>query len=128
MSAAVRRFSRSVLDALRAAKILGLRAGVRPHRFTAVWVVTVGDRAFVRSWNDKPDGWRRAFLVEPRGVMQLPSGRELRIRARSTRGIRLLDAIDRAYAEKYPTPGSRQYVRGLRTPRRRATTLELLPG
>lgn len=127
MTAVARRFSRPVLAALRAAKILGVRAGTRPHRFVAVWVVTVGDRAFVRSWNDKLDGWRRVFLDDPRGVMQLPSGREVRIRARSTRGVRLLDAIDRAYAEEYPTPGSRQWVRGLRTPRRRATTLELLP-
>ena len=35
--------------------------------------------------------------------------------------------IDAAYAEKYPTPGSRKWVRGFRTPRRRATTLELVP-
>ena len=125
--AAARHFSRPVLEALRAAKILGLRAGRRPQRFTAVWVVTVGDRAFVRPWNDRPDGWRRVFLDEPRGVMRLASGREVRIRARPSRGVRLLDAIDGAYTEKYHTPGSRQWVRGLRTPRRRATTLELLP-
>jgi hypothetical protein len=37
------------------------------------------------------------------------------------------DAIERAYAEKYPTPGAARYVRGFRTLRRRDTTLEFLP-
>jgi len=31
------------------------------------------------------------------------------------------------YAEKYATPGSVKYVRGFKTPRRRATTLEFVP-
>ena len=36
-------------------------------------------------------------------------------------------AIERAYAEKYPTPGSRRYVRGFRTKRRREATMEFVP-
>jgi hypothetical protein len=114
------------VSALEAAKIIGLRAGAGGHRFVGVWVVVVGDRVFVRPWNDKPTGWRRAFLDDPVGVLQVGE-REVRIRVRSARGERLWDRIDEAYAVKYPTPGSRAYVRGFRTPRRRATTLELLP-
>jgi hypothetical protein len=37
------------------------------------------------------------------------------------------DAVERAYAEKYPTPGSTKYVRGFRTRRRRDTTIEFVP-
>ena len=116
-------FSRLVLATLDAAKILGVRAG-REHRFTGVWVVVVGGRVFVRSWNDKPTGWYRAFLEEPLGVIQAPGGREIRVRARKVRGERLLDAIDDAYAAKYDTPASLKWVRGFAQPRRRATTLE----
>jgi hypothetical protein len=112
--------------ALDAAKIIGLRAGLEPHRFLGVWVVVVDSRAFVRSWNDKPQGWYRAFLAEPRGVLQV-GDRELPIRMVRSRGERLMDAIDAAYAAKYPTPGSRQYVRGFKLARRRATTLEIKP-
>lgn len=120
------RFSKPVIAALHATKILGVRAGRGSHRFVAVWVVVVKDRAFVRPWNDKPDGWYRAFLLEPRGMIQV-GNREIRVQAKRTRGERLWDAVDAAYAEKYPTPGSRGYVRGFALARRRRTTTELVP-
>lgn len=121
-----RHFPKTVLAALRTAKIIGLRAGSQPHRFTGVWFVVVQDRLFVRTWNNKPNGWYQAFRKEPRGRLQVAE-RELPVVARKARGERLLDAIDQAYGEKYPTPGSRQYVQGFAQPKRRATTLELLP-
>ena len=120
------RFSSDILAALHASKILGLRAGAQPHRFIGVWVVVVNERVFVRSWSNKPHGWYRTFLEEPHGMIQI-AGREIRVRARKTRGERLMDAIDLAYREKYPTPGSRKYVEGFARARRRATTTELVP-
>jgi hypothetical protein len=120
------RFSDDILATIHQSKIIGLRAGTRPHRFIGVWVVVVNKRVFVRSWNDKPQGWHRVFLQEPHGAIQI-AGREIRVRARKTRGERLMDAIDLAYREKYPTPGSRKYVAGFARARRRATTTELAP-
>ena len=119
-----RRFSRAALSAIHDSKILGIRSGA--HRFIGVWAVVVKGRVFVRSWSDKPHGWHRAFLAEPRGAIQIP-GREIRVRARKTRGERLIDAVDLAYGKKYTTPASRKYVRGFATARRRATTMELVP-
>ena len=123
---AKQRFSNDILTALHASKVIGLRAGAQPHRFVGVWVVVVNERVFVRSWNNKPHGWYRAFLEEPHGMIQI-AGREIRVRARKTRGERLMDAIDLAYREKYPTPGSRKFVEGFARARRRATTTELVP-
>ncbi len=120
------RFSKGILAALRASKILGLRAGTQPHRFIGVWVVVVNERVFVRSWNNKPEGWYRAFLKEPHGVIQIAE-REIRVRARKTRSERLKDAVSRAYLEKYNTPGSIKYARGLGRAKSRATTTELVP-
>jgi hypothetical protein len=122
-----RRFSKSVLATIATSKILGIRAGVDGHRFIAIWVVVVNGRAFVRSWNDKPAGWFRAFLAEPRGAIQISTGREIPIRARKARGERLMEAIEAAYGEKYNTPASRKWVVGFRRPKRRATTTELVP-
>jgi hypothetical protein len=122
---AARRFSEATLEELARAKILGVRAGVE-HRYTGVWVVVIQGRAFVRPWNDKPTGWYRAFLVEPRGSIRL-AGREVAVRARPLRGERLRDGVTRAYAEKYDTKGSEKWVRGFAEPRRAATTLELVP-
>jgi hypothetical protein len=122
-----RGFSKSILTAVRENKYVRIRAG-GDHRFTAVWVVVLVDRVFIRSWNDHPRGWFRAFAREPRGMMALTSGREIPIRARPVRGERLKAAVDRAYAEKYVTPGALKYVRGFaRSERRRATTTELAP-
>jgi hypothetical protein len=106
--------------------MMGIRAGMDSHRFVGIWVVVVRDRAFVRSWNDKPEGWFRVFLEEPRGAIMVGE-REVRIRSKKVRGERLLEEIDLAYAEKYNTPGSRKYVTGLAEDWRRATTLELVP-
>ena len=91
-----------------------------------VWVVVVEGRVFVRSWNDKARGWRRVFLEERRGAIQV-LGREISVRARRTTAERLMDAIDLAYAEKYHTAASRKWVRGLARPLRRMTTTELMP-
>jgi hypothetical protein len=121
----VRRFSKAILGEFASAKILGVRAGTE-HRYTGVWVVVAEGRAFVRSWNDKPTGWYRAFRAEPVGSVQL-AGRELAVRARQTRGERLRQAVTRAFAEKYDTPASEKWVRGFAEPHRAATTLELVP-
>lgn len=91
-------------------------------------MVVVNGRVFVRSWNDKSTGWFRAFEAEPRGAIQIATGREIRVRARKARGERLMKAIEAAYGEKYNTPASRKWVVGFRRLRRRATTTELVPG
>lgn len=122
---AARRFSGPALEELARAKILGVRAGTE-HRYTGVWVVVVEGRVFVRSWNDKPTDWYRAFQAQPLGSIQL-AGREIAIRARRLRGERLRDAVTRAYAGKYDTKASEKWVRGFAEPHRSATTLELLP-
>jgi hypothetical protein len=121
-----REFSKPALAALHAAKIIGVRAGTE-HRFTGTWVVVVKGRVFVRSWNDKTSGWHRAFIEEPLGAIQVPNGREIRVRAKTVRGENLLDAIDEAYGEKYNTPASRKWVHGFAQPRRRGTTTEFVP-
>jgi hypothetical protein len=121
-----RGFSESTLASLRDGKILGLRAGTSPHRFIGIWVVVVEDRVFVRSWSLKARGWYRTFREEPRGTITV-DGQEIAVRARFPKGKRLLDAISRAYLEKYHTPGSVKYARDLGGAKSRATTTELVP-
>lgn len=114
-----------LVEAVRAAKILGVRAGTE-HRYTGVWVVVVDDRVFVRSWNDKPTGWFRAFKKEPNGTIQ--AGKlEIPVRGKPVRSARLRDAVTLALAEKYNTKGSQKWVEGFREPKRVLTTLEFVP-
>jgi len=122
-----RRFPRPVVAAIDENRILGIRAGARSdHRFIGIWAVVVDGRVFARSWTQKPGGWYRTLLEDPLGTIQAGE-RQVRIRAVPTRGERIRDAVERAYAKKYPTPGSVRYVRGFRTQRRRETTMEFVP-
>ena len=118
---------RSVVAAIDRSKIIGIRAGARSdHRFIGIWAVVVEGRVYARSWTRTPDGWYCTFLEDPLGTLQVGT-RSVRIRAVRPRGSRITAAVERAYAEKYSTPGSVKYVRGFRTARRRETTLEFLP-
>ncbi|HEX5759614.1 MAG TPA: DUF2255 family protein [Thermoanaerobaculia bacterium] len=115
-----------MLAAIRDGKILGIRAGVEPHRFIGIWAVVVERRVFVRSWSLKPRSWWRTFQEDPRGAVNV-DGREIPVRAVRTRSERLKDAVSRAYLEKYDTKGSIQYARDMGRAKSRATTTELVP-
>jgi hypothetical protein len=121
-----RRFSEAILAAIRDGKILGIRAGTKPHRIIGIWAVVVEGRVFVRSYTLKPRSWYRTFLEEPRGVIEV-NGRQLKVRAVFTRSERLKAAVDDAYAQKFPTPGSKHFVEGFKEKKRRDTTTELVP-
>lgn len=119
-----RGLSRPVVAAIDASKILGVRAGAEStHRFIGIWAVVIDGRVYGRSWSLKPGGWYRTLLEDPRGAMKVGE-REIPIRAAVVRSERLRDAVEAAYAAKYQTPGSRTFVRGFRTKRRRAATME----
>src|SRR4030081_2568287 len=97
------KFTKEIVAAIRDGKILGIRAGRKPHRVIGIWAVVVEGRVFVRSWSLKPRSWYRTFLEEPRGAIQI-ADREIAVRAVRTRSERLKDAVDRAYLGKYNTP------------------------
>lgn len=118
-------FAGDIVETLRKAKILGVRSGTT-HRYTGVWVVVVDDRVFVRSWNDKENGWFRAFKKEPMGTIQA-GDLEIPVRAKPVRSARARDAVTAAYGEKYPTKGSKKWVDGFAEPERAVNTLEFVP-
>ncbi len=126
MTTVKKRFPADVVAAIRDGNVLGIRAGRRPHRIIGIWAVVVEGRVFVRSWSLKPRSWYRTFLEEPRGVIEV-SGREIPVRAVRTRSERLKDTIDRAYLEKYHTPGALKFARDLGRAKSRGTTTELVP-
>jgi hypothetical protein len=121
------RFPRSIVSAIDAAKIIGIRAGGdSSHRFIGIWPVVVDGRVLARSWMQSEGGWYRKLRDDPSGTIQV-GARKIRIRAVPVRSERVRDAVEEAYVKKYPTPGSRRYVRGFRTLRRRGTTIEFVP-
>ena len=125
MTPAARRFSPADRERLERAKILGVRSGPA-HEYTGVWLVMVDGRLFVRSWNDSPTGWYRAFWAEPAGSISVEKV-EIAVRARQVRSEGTRRAVTSAYAEKYDTKASEKWVCGFAEAHREATTLELEP-
>jgi hypothetical protein len=105
---------------------LKVRAGRAPHRFLGIWAVVVDQHVYVRSWNDAPAGWNRAWRADPEGAV-LVRDREIPVRAVPVRSERARDRVSAAYLAKFWRPGSLVFARGLDDPARRATTLELVP-
>jgi hypothetical protein len=119
------RFPPRITKEIEETKYMRIRSG--DHRYIHIWVVVVDGRIVVRSWNDNPEGWYRAFLAEPRGAIQL-GGKDVPVRATRVRSAKLNDAADDAYGEKYTTKANRKYVEGFAERGRKAHTLELVPG
>jgi hypothetical protein len=123
-ASAAKRFSSKILAKFEATKYMPIRSG--DHRFIHIWVVVVQNRVVVRSWNDKPGGWYRAFLAQPLGHARIDE-HEVPVRAVPVRSARLNDNADEAFALKYTTKANLKYVEGFKLARRKATTLELVP-
>ena len=117
-------FADTVIEEIRKSKILGVRSGTE-HRYTGVWVVVVSNRVFVRSWNDKPTGWFRAFKKEATGTIQI-GDLEVSVRGKLVRSARIRDAVTLALGEKYNTRASLKWVKGFAEPSRALTTLEFV--
>jgi hypothetical protein len=83
----------------------------------------VDGRVFARSWTLKAGGWYRTLRDDPIAVIEV-GGRRIRVRGIAARGARIWDAVEKAYALKYSTPGAKRFVRGFRTRRRREATVE----
>jgi len=118
-------FDGAIVEAARNAKIAGVRAGTE-HRYTGIWIVVVDGRLFVRSWNDKPTGWFRAFRNQPTGMLQLAT-LEIPVRGKPVRSSRIREAVTEAFGEKYSTKGSQKWVKGFAEPERMLNTLEFVP-
>jgi len=120
------KFTDDIIELIRKAMILGVRAGTE-HRYTGIWVVVAEDRVFVRSWNDKPNGWFRAFRKKSNGTIQIGE-LEVSVRGVLVRSARIRDAVTLALGEKYNTKGSLKWVEGFAEPSRVLTTLEFVAG
>ena len=115
-----------ILAVLRKAKGLRICAGIGTHRFIGIWFVLVKDRVFVRSWSVTPNGWYQTLVSDPRGVIKV-ADHEIAVRAVRIKDKALRDAVDRAYLDKYSTPGTLKYAKDLGSAKSRATTIELVP-
>lgn len=94
------------------------------RRPTPIWVVTVAEQVYVRSWHRRDTGWFGAALVSTRARIRVPgAAADVTIIDIGDRDDRLRTAIDTAYSTKYGATGAASMV----TSAAAATTLQIIP-
>ena len=111
MANSSKRFPKQIVEAIDAAKILGIRAGTKPHRMIGIWVVVVEGRVFVRSYSLKERSWYRTFLEEPRGIIEV-NGKRLKVRPVFTRSERLKKLVESRLRGKIQHAGLTSFREG----------------
>ena len=119
-------WTRDELDRIGSAEELGIAARRRDgslRRPVPIWVVSVGEDLYVRSWRGAEGGWYRAARAQGEGHISA-GGVDRDVALVAVVGD-VDDAIDDAYRDKYARYPS--YVAPMLSPQARATTIKLEP-
>ncbi|MCT2563750.1 DUF2255 family protein [Chryseobacterium herbae] len=90
-----------------------IKAGNHRTTFLEIWMVTVNDRIFARSWGLAEKSWYNTFLKDPEG--QIRCGDEIfNIKALVPDNLKeLTPDINTAYLTKYNTAVNLKYSKGI---------------
>lgn len=94
------------------------------RKAVTIWVVSVGDELFVRSYTGRRGAWYRATQINQKGSIRA-GGVEKEVTFIAERDSDLNDQIDSAYRRKYGRYP--QYVPPMLTTEVRSTTIKLVP-
>jgi hypothetical protein len=89
-----------------------------------IWVVTVGEQVYVRTWHRRDTGWFGNVLASGRARVQVPGLEDdVSVTDVGEGPAELRAGIDAAYRAKYGPGGSESMV----TPEAAAATLQFIP-
>jgi len=96
-------------------------------RWVPIWVVSVGQQVYVRTWYRRDNGWFGRVLDSRRALIRVP-GLEVDVAVEDVGGDKaeLRAAVDAAYRAKYGRYGGTTVDR-METDEAAATTLQLIP-
>lgn len=120
-------FPESLYTALQEDTLLKVKGGTSRDRFLEIWMVTVDNRVFARSWSKSERSWFTAFLEEGLGEIGY------RNQVLQVSGVKvsnddpIQDKINQAYLTKYTQEGNRYYAEGITQSEYRDYTLEFKP-
>jgi hypothetical protein len=117
------KFEASTLDCLRGVKEVGIRTGKQPDRAVIIWVVVVGDAAYVRSVHGPAGKWYKAVAADGRATLEI-NNRLIPVRAIAVSDQPTIEAVSAEYLSKYATS---PYAQSMVRPDTLPTTLRLEP-
>lgn len=106
--------------------ITEIKAGEERTTFLEIWMVTVNDRIFARSWGLAERSWYNTFLKDPSG--QIRCGEEIfNIKAVIPTDIKDLNSyINTAYLTKYNTGKNVRYSKVIIEEKHAERTMEFI--
>ncbi|MCU1482903.1 MAG: hypothetical protein JWQ19_3689 [Subtercola sp.] len=94
------------LNAADELEIAAQRADGTLRAFTPIWVVCVGDQAYLRTWHRRDTGWFGAAVSSQRARVRVPGlEREVAVVDIGGADLELRAQIDAAYGAKYARYG-----------------------
>lgn len=117
-------FPPAVFDYLDAHTLIGIRAGQERETFLQIWMVTVEQRIFARSWGMAERSWYNTFLKGATGALQCGELVVPVIGVIPPDPDVLTEKINAAYLAKYDFGENSFYARGIIAPAHAARTME----
>lgn len=106
--------------------LIEIKAGNDRETFLEIWMVTVNDRIFARSWGFAERSWYNTFLKDNSG--QIKCGEEVfNIKAQIPNDLNELEEqINQAYLNKYDSGRNSFYAQGIVKKEHADKTMEFL--
>lgn len=114
------------LDYINTHNLAEIKAGNQRTTFLEIWMVTVNDRIFARSWGLAEKSWYHTFLEDPEG--QIRCGEEIfNIQGLVPDDLKELTSdINAAYLTKYNTGPNLKYSKGIIEQKHVEKTMEFI--
>lgn len=112
-----------MLDALRRDNEVRIRISAQPDRGVIIWIVVVGDAAFVRSLRGPKGKWYVAARADGRASLEVGE-RLIPVRVTQVADAATIEAVSQAFLSKY---ASSPYAKAMVAPDILPTTLRLDP-
>ena len=120
-------FSEDLVAAVNRSSLIKVRAGDARPEPLEIWVVSVGNRLFARSWGLSERSWYTTFLAGAEGSLEC-DGLRVRVVGRRPPDIEVITPlIDAAYLRKYDRGDNSRYAHGILRPDHVQRTLEFVP-
>ncbi len=106
--------------------LIGIKAGKERESFLEIWMVTVENRIFARSWGFAEKSWYNTFLKDNLG--EIKCGETIyAIEARIPEDLSELEQeINQAYLDKYDSGENSFYAKGIIEEKHVAKTMEFI--
>lgn len=106
--------------------LIGIKAGLERPNFLDIWMVTIDNRIFARSWGLAEKSWYNSFLENPVG--QIKCGDDVfNIKAFIPVDIDLItEKINSVYLSKYNSDHNIKYAKGIVREKHSNKTMEFI--